>query len=88
LLVPFDAVSWKLKGTFIVGSTSEPQILRLTQEEFQRQITELEQRYQMPSAEFLRRYDAGDLGDDLSLIHWAGLLRVAAKAGFHDPLPA
>lgn len=42
----------------------------------------------MPSDEFLRRYNAGALGDDLALIHWAGLLDIAQKEGFQVELNA
>ena len=55
-------------------------VTKLTDEEFARRLGELEERYQMSSEEFLRRYSSGELGDDLEFIHWAGLLHMRSLA--------
>lgn len=62
--------------------------VQLTDEELRRQLAELEQRYGMDSDEFLRRYTAGEIGDDLQFIRWSGLLRIASKAGLFKPARA
>ena len=53
-------------------------IHRLTDDELARMLGELEQRYGMTSAEFLPRYNRGELGCDDDFIDWAGLLAIAA----------
>lgn len=60
---------------------------RLTDEERSRQLAVLENRHGMSSAAFLKRYNAGELGDDLALIRWSGLLRLAARP-HRPPSPA
>jgi len=64
-----------------MARTRPTRTVRLTDEELKRQIAEFESRHGMSSEEFLRRYTAGELGDDLPFIRWSGLLRVASKAG-------
>lgn len=44
---------------------------RLTEEE----IKELERKYRMDSAEFLKRFEEGKLGDSQDCFSWWGLLR-------------
>jgi hypothetical protein len=69
---------------------AEIQIQRreLTDEELRRQITALEQKHGMTSAEFLLRYNTGQLGDDAQFIRWAGLLWVASEAGLRFNRPS
>lgn len=59
--------------------------LRLSDEELRRQLAEFEVRYAMKSQTFLRRFTAGELGDDLAFIRWSGLLRIASKVGLFEP---
>jgi hypothetical protein len=58
--------------------------VRLSDEELRRQLAEFEVRHGMKSQEFLRRYTAGELGDDLAFIRWSGL-RIASKVGLFAP---
>ncbi len=55
--------------------------VRLSDAELAHQLAEFEARYGMTNQEFLRRYTAGELGDDLAFIRWSGLLRIASKVG-------
>jgi len=57
---------------------------QLTDEELQRQLSAFEEKYGMTSEVFLAQYDAGKLGGGREFVRWAGLLRVASKAGMHD----
>lgn len=41
-----------------------------------RDLCRLEQQYQLDSAEFYRRYQAGSMGDSLEFIGWAGRYRL------------
>lgn len=43
--------------------------------ELQRELLALEMKHAMTSADFYRRYRAGELGDDLDMIVWAGRYR-------------
>jgi hypothetical protein len=38
----------------------------------ERQLAQLEQTHDLTSVEFYRRYQAGDMGDDIAFIAWAG----------------
>ena len=58
------------------AQTYPTRAVRLTDEELRRGLAELEAYHEMTSAEFLGRYTAGELGDDLAYIRWSGLLRV------------
>lgn len=62
-------------------------IKRLTDEELARQLSLLENEFGMTSAEFLARYNAGELGDRPAFIRWSGLLRIAAKVGSPTSAP-
>lgn len=42
-------------------------------ERYERDLSEMEERHGMDSAEFYRRFSAGELGDDLDWFEWAGL---------------
>lgn len=42
----------------------------------ERQLAQLEQQYNLKSAEFYRRYQAGKMGDDTAYIAWAGRYRL------------
>ena len=44
--------------------------------QLQRDLLALEQRYDLPSPEFYRRYQAGEMGDDVEIVGWAGRYRV------------
>lgn len=67
---------------------SKSSVQILTDDEINRQLAELEHTYGMSSAEFLRKYNGGELGDDLDFIDWAGLLMVAERAGIDVHVPA
>jgi hypothetical protein len=38
----------------------------------ERQLLELEQKHNLASSEFYRRYQAGEMGDDITFVTWAG----------------
>ena len=46
---------------------------RLHMERYDQELHDLESRFGMPSAEFYRRFEAGELGDDTDYFEWAGL---------------
>lgn len=46
---------------------------RLRLERYERDLREFEQRYEMESAVFYQRFEAGELGDDVDFFEWAGL---------------
>ncbi len=50
------------------------ELLRLQQE-----LGGFEQRYSLASDEFIRRYEAGDMGDDINFVRWAGHCRLYAN---------
>lgn len=45
----------------------------LTFEELSERLREYERRYGYSTIEFYRRYEQGELGDDIDLMMWAGL---------------
>lgn len=45
--------------------------LRRTQQE--QSLAEFEQRFEMASDTFYRRFEAGELGDEMDFFEWAGL---------------
>lgn len=47
--------------------------LRLRLERYKRDLRDFEQRYDMESAVFYRRFEAGELGDAMDFFEWAGL---------------
>lgn len=51
----------------------------------QRQLTGFEQRYGMSSAEFLRRWHAGELDDRREFFTWFGVCHLAQKMGLLAP---
>ncbi len=46
---------------------------RLRLERYERDLREFEERYGMESATFYRRFEAGELGDEMDFFEWAGL---------------
>ena len=46
---------------------------RLRLERYERDLREFESRYDMESAVFYRRFEAGELGDAMDFFEWAGL---------------
>ena len=42
-------------------------------ERYERELATFEQRYGLDSATFYRRFQAGEMGDALDLVEWAGL---------------
>jgi hypothetical protein len=64
-----------------MGIKYEPTITKLTDEELRQRVEALEDRHGMSSAEFLKRYNGGELEPERDYIHWAGLLAIAARVG-------
>ena len=62
-----------------MGTEFTMKVHKLTDDELARMLGELEQRYGMTSAEFLLRYNRGELGCDDDFIDWAGLLYMAEQ---------
>ena len=46
----------------------------------QARLTEFEQRYGLPSAEFYRRFQAGQTDDRMDYVEWASLVQMADNA--------
>jgi hypothetical protein len=46
---------------------------RLRLERYERDLREFEKRYDMDSATFFSRFEAGELGDAMDFFEWAGL---------------
>jgi hypothetical protein len=44
--------------------------------QLQRELLRLEQKYALVSDEFYRRYQAGQMGDDVEIVGWAGRYRL------------
>lgn len=42
----------------------------------ERQLAQVEQTHGLTSAEFYRRYQAGEMGDDIAYVAWAGRYRL------------
>lgn len=57
---------------------------KLTREEIAARLAAYEQRYGMTSDAFILRWNKGELGDDMDLMRWAGLLNIAVAAGVWD----
>jgi|GEM_PF-749970 len=45
----------------------------------ERDLVALEQKYSLSSADFFQRYQAGDIGDEIEIIRWAGRYKVYLK---------
>jgi len=60
----------------------------LTDDAIRDRLAEFEQKFSMPSNEFLERYNRGELGEHPAYIDWSGLLYIAARAGVAIPSPA
>lgn len=56
----------------------------LTREDILARLSAYEQRYGMPSDTFILRWNKGELGDDMDLMRWVGLLNIAVAAGVWD----
>lgn len=54
----------------IGGKLSEQ---RLTLARYDRDLAQFEQQHGMSSHEFYRRFESGDLGDDMDYFEWSGL---------------
>jgi len=56
--------------------------------DLQRELIVFEQKQGIASAEFYRRYHAGEMGDAVEIVHWAGLYRqyVQLKSVISDSL--
>ena len=47
------------------------------------QISDFEQRYKIESAAFYRRYQAGEMGDNVDFVEWAATVEMLEKAEKH-----
>lgn len=56
-------------------------VQKLTDDEIERRLSELEKRYGKSSTQFLLEYNSGQLGDNPDFIDWSGLLSIAGKVG-------
>ena len=54
---------------------------KLTREDILERLVAYERRYGMSSDTFMLRWNKGELGDDLDLMRWAGLINIAVAAG-------
>jgi hypothetical protein len=45
----------------------------------EKDLLEFEQRYQMPTAEFFRQWQAGQVGDQMDYVEWASLAQMANR---------
>jgi hypothetical protein len=56
------------------------EIRRLTPDDVARELKLFEQKYGMTSADFVTRYEQGEMGDAHEIMVWRGLCRMAAVA--------
>jgi len=79
MTIAYDVVSKQRSAAEIVtamreqNATYDPldKLLQL-----QRDLFRLEEKHNLPSDEFYRRYQAGQMGDDIEIIGWAGRYRL------------
>jgi len=79
MTIAYDVVSKQRSAAEIVtamreqNATYDPldKLLQL-----QRDLFLLEEKHNLPSDEFYRRYQAGQMGDDIEIIGWAGRYRL------------
>jgi len=71
-----------------MGRKNATKVIKLTDEGLRRELSALEVAHGMTNEQFLERYNSGELGDDLTFIHWAGLLSIAAKVGLSTSISA
>ncbi len=59
-------------------------------QELQEHLDAYEQQYNMPTAEFLTRYEAGKLGDDADYFEWSSLYKLQhqEQAQLHEIKPS
>lgn len=55
----------------LIGGKLSEQRLKLAR--YDRDLAQFEQQYGMSSPEFYRRFESGDLGDDMDYFEWSGL---------------
>jgi len=60
-------------------------IIKLTPEQLAQELAKLEQEHGMTSLEFFERYQAGEMGDSETYMHWAWLCGVALRRGLLTP---
>ena len=53
---------------------------RLRVRQYERELGEFEERYNLESAAFYRRFEAGEMGDAMDYFEWAGLYELYQKA--------
>ena len=63
-------------------------VVKLTTEQIAERLRLLEETFQMSAQDFYDRYRAGDLGDAVEVIRWAGFCHMAERAGLLTPRPA
>ena len=60
-------------------SAQEAETCREQLSQLQADLSEFEQRYQLSSAEFYRRYQAGQTDDRMDYVEWASLVQMRDK---------
>jgi len=65
-------VAIDLKPLLEAAIHSELQMLQLSLERTARRLRTFETQYGLPSEEFMRRFEAGELAESLDYIEWAG----------------
>ncbi|MHB8574838.1 MAG: hypothetical protein ACYDCQ_05845 [Dehalococcoidia bacterium] len=66
-----------------MGLRYNPRRAELTDDRLRAELRALEDRHDMTTAQFLARYNRGELGDCPDFIDWAGLAAVANEAGVY-----
>ena len=56
-------------------------IVKLTPRHLSEELARYEREFGLSSAEFLVKYQAGEMGDSESVMHWAYLCSVAVRRG-------
>ena len=79
MAIAYDVVSEQRSAAEIVTTMREQNgtydpLDKLLQ--LQRDLFRLEEKHNLPSDEFYRRYQAGQMGDDVEIVGWAGRYRL------------
>jgi hypothetical protein len=59
-------------------------IVKLTPEDIAKRLRDYEAQYGMTSKEFYRKYNRGELDEELDFMKWAGYFDAAARVGLID----
>ncbi len=72
-----DSSELELAFDKLIGGKLSEQRLKLAR--YDRDLAQFEQQYGMSSPEFYRRFESGDLGDDMDYFEWSGLWELRQK---------